>query len=107
MNWNTILTAVIILVVIAVVMGLILAIASIYLEVKVDERIAKVTTLLPGYNCGACGCPGCSGLAELLVNGDEKHVSRCKVSKPAQRASIKEYLDTTPGLDGKITVVDL
>lgn len=107
MNWNNILMAVLILVVIAIVMGLILAIAAIYLEVKVDERINKVTSLLPGYNCGACGCPGCSGLSELLVNGDEKHISRCKVSKPAQRTAIKEYLDTTPGPDGKITSVEL
>ena len=36
--------------------------------VKVDERIAKLTEIMPGVNCGACGYPGCSAYAEALIN---------------------------------------
>jgi len=34
-----------------------------------DPRIAQVGELLPGANCGGCGYPGCSGMADALVKG--------------------------------------
>ncbi len=37
-----------------------------YFKVEADVRVEKVTSLLPGYNCGGCGFPGCSGMAEAL-----------------------------------------
>jgi Na+-translocating ferredoxin:NAD+ oxidoreductase subunit B len=40
--------------------------------VEEDPRVAEVTGMLPGMNCGACGYPGCSGLAAALVEAAEK-----------------------------------
>ena len=52
---------------IGAVLGIVLSIADTVFKVEVDERIERVTALLPGYNCGACGFPGCNGLATALV----------------------------------------
>ena len=42
-----------------------------YEVVIVDNlsKIGQVAELLPGANCGGCGFPGCSGMAEALVKG--------------------------------------
>lgn len=81
-------------------MGLILYIASVAFYVKVDERTEKTTSMLPGYNCGGCGFPGCSGLAEALVNGQTDTVN-CKPCKPEQRAAIVDYLNASEGPNGE------
>ncbi|WP_256584786.1 (Fe-S)-binding protein [Peptoniphilus harei] len=36
--------------------------------VEVDPKVAEVRDALPGANCGACGFPGCDGLAEAIAN---------------------------------------
>lgn len=53
-------TAIIMMFVVGAVLGLILGIASNVFKVEVDERVEKVTAMLPGYNCGSCGFAGCS-----------------------------------------------
>lgn len=57
---------------IALVFGAILAFASKKLAVVEDENVVKVTGLLSGANCGACGYPGCAGFAKALVAGQIK-----------------------------------
>ncbi len=64
-----ILSAVIVLGCIALVAAVILYICSKRFAVKEDPRIAQVTEVLPGANCGGCGFPGCSGMADALVKG--------------------------------------
>ena len=93
-------TAIIMMFVVGAVLGLILGIASNVFKVEVDERVEKVTAMLPGYNCGSCGFAGCSGMAEAMVAGEAATASACKPSKPDARAKIVEYLTTTPGPDG-------
>jgi electron transport complex protein RnfB len=102
-----VLIAVAVVFVIAALMGLLLAVADKFLYVAVDERITKVTEMLPNANCGGCGYPGCSGLAEALVEGKVKKVSTCRPSKPEARQAIKDYLDVTPGPDGSTINVKL
>jgi electron transport complex protein RnfB len=60
--------------------------------------------MLPGYNCGGCGYPGCSGLAAALVD-KELAVISCKPCKAEQKAKIVEYLANTPGPDGTTITV--
>lgn len=43
--------------------------ASKRFAVKVDPRIEEILKVLPGANCGACGFPGCAGLAEAIAEG--------------------------------------
>lgn len=81
------------------VLGLALSIASVVFKVEVDEREEKLTAMLPGYNCGACGFPGCSGLAASIVSGETTQLA-CKIVKPDQRQVIIDYLENTPGKDG-------
>lgn len=49
------------------VSGIVLAIAAKYLAVEEDPRIAQVTELLPGANCGGCGFAGCMDYARGIV----------------------------------------
>jgi len=86
-----ILKAVLLMLVLGGVVGLFLAIAGEKLYVKPDTRVEDVLAMLPGYNCGGCGNPGCSGMAEKLVSGESK-VEQCRPCKPDMKAKISEYL---------------
>ena len=55
---------------IGLTMGLFLAFASKKFEVEIDPNVEKIMDILPGANCGACGYPGCVGLAEAIYKGD-------------------------------------
>ncbi len=74
-----------------IVIGILLGIASKYLVVKKDERVETIYEMLPHFNCGSCGYPGCQGMAEGLVKS-EAVVTQCKPSKPDQRDAIVEKL---------------
>ncbi len=65
----TIVYAVLILGVTAVIFGLILAFAAKIFEVEVDPRLPEIQSALAGANCGGCGYPGCAGCAEAILNG--------------------------------------
>lgn len=96
----SIVVAILMMCVLGGVLGLGLGIADRFLRVEVDERVEKVSSMLPNYNCGGCGYAGCTGLAEALVNGEIKVVGTCKPCKPEQKEEIAQYLNTTPGSDG-------
>lgn len=64
-----ILPAVIALGAIALIAAAILYICSKKFAVEEDPRIALVSEVLPQANCGGCGYPGCSGMADALVKG--------------------------------------
>ena len=87
-----VIVAVIMMLVLGAVLGLGLGVADKYLKVEADVRVEKVTSLLPGYNCGGCGYAGCAGFAAALVSG-EAEVVLCKPSKPDQKTAINEYLE--------------
>ena len=59
--------AVIVLGVIALIAAIVLYVASKKFAVEEDPRIGQVLEVLPGANCGGCGFPGCSGMADALV----------------------------------------
>ena len=82
------LNAISMMLVLGAALGLLLAIAGKVFYVEVDTRVEQITHMLPGYNCGACGYPGCVGLAEALVNGEAKGPNLCKPSTEAQRSQI-------------------
>lgn len=70
-----------------IVIGLLLGLASKYLVVKSDERVETIYQMLPHFNCGACGYPGCQGMAEGLIKSQAK-IEQCKPSKVDQRDAI-------------------
>jgi len=77
MNWTSVLLAVGILAAIGLICALILAIASKYMAVPVDEKFPVIRGCLPGANCGACGYAGCDGYANALVDGTEDKINKC------------------------------
>lgn len=100
-------SAIIALFAIGAVLGCILGIANMYLVVEEDERIGKVTEMLPGANCGGCGYPGCSGFASALVEGTVTKISGCAVSNQETREKICTYLNETPDANGETLKVTI
>jgi electron transport complex protein RnfB len=89
-------------------LGFMLAVAQIYLEVKEDPRIVEIEKLLPNYNCGACGTPGCRAFAEGIVNGEVKKLSLCRPGKADKHFNpIVEYLKDHPNEDGSFVKVNI
>ena len=97
----TILWAFLILGGVALLFGIVLAIASVTFHVKEDNRIGDVEKFLPNYNCGSCGYAGCHEMAEKLVSGEEGKLSKCKPGKKDKNFDpIIAYLCEHPDEDG-------
>ena len=64
---NEILLAIIIVSGIGLVIGVVLAIASILMAVPTNEKADAVRAELPGANCGACGFSGCDAYAKAIA----------------------------------------
>lgn len=86
-----IIKAVLLMLVLGGVIGVLLGIASVKLYVEEDHRVEDVLAMLPGYNCGGCGNPGCAGMAAKLVEG-ESTIDKCKPCKADAREAIAAYL---------------
>ncbi len=97
--------AIIVLSVMGLILGFGLAFAADVFHVEVDERLTRVEELLPGYNCGACGYPGCGGFAEGIIEGKVTKLGDCKPGKPSHYDSIIAYLKEHPNEDGSIIEV--
>lgn len=84
-----------------ILLGIVLSVAKQYLTVEEDPRIDQVEKLLPNYNCGACGTPGCRAFATGILNGEVKNLSRCKPGKVEKHFNpILEFLKDHPNADG-------
>ena len=86
-----IIKAVLLMLVLGSVIGVLLGFASDRLYVEPDTRVEDVLAMLPGYNCGGCGNPGCAGMAAKLVEG-ESTIDKCKPCKADAKAAIVAYL---------------
>ncbi len=71
------------------------------LHVDEDPRIDAAHQLLPGTNCGACGYPGCLGLAEAMVAG-EALPGKCTVISDEEREYIAGFLGVDVGAEEKV-----
>ena len=69
------------------IFGLILAFAAKKFAVESDPRADEIEKVLPGANCGACGFPGCRGVAEAIVEG-RAAANVCPVGKAAVAGQI-------------------
>jgi electron transport complex protein RnfB len=72
--------------------GLLIGIFSKVFYVEIDTRLQDLIEMLPGLNCGACGFPGCSGLAGGILEG-KADAKLCKPGKQDMRDRIKDYLE--------------
>ena len=76
---------------VGLIVGIILGVADIFLCVKVDEREGQILEILPGYNCGACGYPGCDGFAAAVSKG-EAPSNGCRAGGPKVAAAVLQAL---------------
>ncbi|ERJ13834.1 (Fe-S)-binding protein [Haloplasma contractile] len=77
---------------IGAVLGLILAISSQVFKVEVDPRFDQIVEALPGFNCGACGYPGCAGMADGLLEG-EADVKQCTPGTELNYSQVRAILN--------------
>jgi len=84
-------TPIIILGSLGLIFGLWLMFAHKIFYVRIDPRVEQILNILPGANCGACGCAGCQGFAEALIEGGAD-VSDCTVGEIETRKKLAEFL---------------
>lgn len=77
---------------IGLILGALIGVSSIFLKVEEDPIIARIVELLPGFNCGACGNPGCQGMAEAVIK-DGIPLTKCKPGNEKMRQDIQALLD--------------
>lgn len=80
----TILYTVLVMMGISLLLGILIAVFAKYFEVKVDPRVKQIAEILPSYNCGACGYPGCDQYAEAIIEEGESE----KLCKPGGKDTI-------------------
>ncbi|TLU64109.1 electron transport complex subunit RsxB [Thalassotalea litorea] len=73
---------------IAVVFGALLGFASVRFKVEGDPLMEQIDALLPQTQCGQCGYPGCKPYAEAVANGDA--INKCA---PGGDDTIKRIAD--------------
>lgn len=76
----------------AVVLGIAIGIATKYFEVKDHPMVEMVYDMLPHFNCGACGTPGCLANANEIVFRNQP-LSSCKPGTAVMRKNIQKVLD--------------
>ena len=86
-------------VLILAIMGFVFAVALGFISEKfhVEKSVkeAAVRDALPGANCGACGFPGCDGLAEAIAKG-EAPVNACAIGGANTTAAVAEAMGVEP-----------
>lgn len=63
--------------------------------VNIDKNIDnkdEIKEKLPGYNCGACGCGTCEGLAEVIKENPEAY-KKCRILKGEKLDEMKKHLE--------------
>lgn len=87
------------------VFGLILNYASTVFHVEVDPKVSEVRSVLPGVNCGACGYPGCDGLAAAIAAG-EAPTNACPVGGAKVAEKVADIMGVAgAGFDKKVACV--
>ncbi|MBM6551776.1 electron transport complex subunit RsxB [Marinomonas ostreistagni] len=87
----TVLLAIGILVVLALIFGAILGYANVRFHVEGDPIVDQIDELLPQTQCGQCGHPGCRPYAEAISNGEA--INRCPPGGQATVQALADLLD--------------
>jgi electron transport complex protein RnfB len=95
---SSIIISVVVLGLIAITVGLLLAVAQKVFYVEADKRVQKIYDMLPHYDCGACGTAGCMDMAGQLVDKNIK-IAKCRPAKPDQKEAIENKLKELNLLD--------
>ena len=72
---------------------IVLRVAKRHGEKIFKQYIDEMEKLLPGENCGKCGCDSCRAYAERLIRGEEDDITLCTVGG----AEVAEKLEACIG----------
>jgi len=86
--------------------GALLAFASKKFAVETDPKVEAIINALPGANCGACGYPGCAGLAVAIAAG-KMPVEACPVGGARVAAAVGQIMGQTVSSEGVVKVAAL
>ncbi len=89
------LTAIIILTLLATVFGLILGYAAIRFKVEGDPIVDQIDNVLPQTQCGQCSYPGCRPYAEAIASG-EANINQCPPGGEATMLALADLLGVDP-----------
>lgn len=92
-----ILIPVLVLCAIALVLAVILVVASVFFGVQEDSRAAELRDALPGANCGMCGFSGCDGYAKALSEGKTSEVNLCSPGGDGTARRLAEIMGVEAG----------
>lgn len=85
--------------------AVLLSVASQVFSVEIDPKVDAVRNALPGANCGACGFPGCDGLANAMVKGDAP-TTACPVGGNLVAERVADILGVNPAnIERKVATV--
>lgn len=88
----------------AALLGFLLGVFKKIFHVDVDPTEADVRAVLPGANCGACGYPGCDGLAAAIARG-EASPNACTVGGPQVAKEVGKILGVDSSAEVKAVVL--
>ncbi len=83
------LTAILVMLGLALVIGAVLGWASLKFKVEGDPLVDKIDAILPQTQCGQCGHPGCKPYATAIANG-EADINQCP---PGGEEGIRKLAD--------------
>ncbi|KEA62978.1 Electron transport complex protein RnfB [Marinobacterium lacunae] len=92
-------TAVAVLTLLGLALGLMLGYADKVFAVEENPIVKEVESMLPGTHCGQCGFTGCGGAAEAMVNG-EAQVTCCPPGGRSLAQALAEKLGVSVDLSG-------
>ena len=76
---------------IAFICSILLVTLDTYLNKKTEAE-DKITTLLPGYNCGACGYAGCREMAQAILQ-DLENYKKCRPLRGEKKENLEKYIE--------------
>lgn len=82
--------------VLGLLFGVLLSIASRVFAVEMNPLVGSILGVLPGANCGACGFPGCEGLANAIASG-KAPVNQCPIGGNPVAQKIAQIMGSEAG----------
>lgn len=89
------LSALLVMIGLALVLGAVLGYASIKFKVEGDPLVDKIDAILPQTQCGQCGYPGCKPYATAIANG-EADINQCPPGGEAGMRALADLLGVEP-----------
>jgi len=89
------LTAVLVLGLMACIFGVLLGYSAVRFKVEGDPLVERIDALLPQTQCGQCNYPGCKPYAQAIAN-NEAEINQCPPGGEATIQALADLLERDP-----------